>query len=274
MKKIKRFIKRIYLIVFDVIIFNLRGFIRILKNDCNVDILRSLENKHLNERCFIVATGPSLRIEDVEKLSNEFTFSVNSIFLIGDKTKWRSTYYLCLDEQHMKKMLDNYGDKIDSVSKDYKFFNANSKKEIEEYRNKGNKLENYAYLNISRVNELRYVNSKKPFFFFRKNPLCGIYNSGTVTNSAIIMAMWMGFKEIYLLGTDCNYSGKIRHVEKDWNEDNMSITEKELIELRMKNGFAEISREAKKMGVKIYNATRGGMLEDFERIDFDTIKFK
>ena len=55
--------------------------------------LKSLKDQHKGERCFIVATGPSLRIEDLNLLRNEFTFSMNSIFLLFDETDWRPTYY-------------------------------------------------------------------------------------------------------------------------------------------------------------------------------------
>ena len=40
--------------------------------------LRQFKNKHIGQRCFIVATGPSLTIEDVSKLKNEICWSMNS----------------------------------------------------------------------------------------------------------------------------------------------------------------------------------------------------
>ena len=41
--------------------------------------IRKIENLHKGKRCFTVATGPSLRIEDVEKLNGEITFGMNSL---------------------------------------------------------------------------------------------------------------------------------------------------------------------------------------------------
>ena len=270
---IKRSLKKVYLFITEYIFYNIFGAIRVLSSEknSNYKMLKDLRNRHFGERCFIVATGPSLRIEDVEKLENEITFSLNSIFMIFDKTKWRSTYYLCMDELHLENVLRQYGDEFDKVCKEYKFFNSNSQKTIASSKNMITKA---LFLPVSRVNRLDYVpGMRRDRFYYRKDPVMGIYNSGTITNSAIILAMYMGFKTIYLLGTDCNYKTKVRHIGKDWNDDVWTESQIDLIELRMRNGFREIADIAEKEGVKIYNATRGGMLEDFERVDFDTIDF-
>ena len=57
--------------------------------------LRRFKNSHLGERCFIVGNGPSLKIEDLEKLyvNGEITFAFNMIYKIFDQTLWRPTYY-------------------------------------------------------------------------------------------------------------------------------------------------------------------------------------
>lgn len=274
MKKLKRFIKKIYLFVFEFIFFNIRGVCRRIISifDSNYKTLSHLKGIHEGERCFIVATGPSLRIEDLDKLKEEYSFSVNSIFLATQETDWRSTYYVCLDERHFDNMLKKYPNQINEICKENKFFNITTRKSN---INSLKKIEKKLFIPISRINQLNYTGKRNPDkFFFRTNPVQGIYNSGTVTNSAIILAMYMGFNKIYLLGTDCNYSDKIKHVGEDWNDKTMSINEQELIELRMKNGFEEISKMAKKYNVEIYNATRGGMLESFPRINFDDIVFE
>lgn len=37
------------------------------------------------------------------------------------------------------------------------------------------------------------------------------------------------------------------------------------------NAYQKIKKYADKKGIKIYNATRGGYLEIFERVNFDTL---
>ena len=159
--------------------------------------ISQLKDKYLGKRCFIVATGPSLTVEDVEKLDDEITFGLNSIFMMYDQSSWRSTYYVCLDENHTIKMIDNYSEKLNDACRQIKFFNKNSKKRIQSLE-----IENAVYLPISSVNDLLKEDEK---FYFRQELDKGVYNGGTVTVMAIIIAMYMGFKDIYLLGVDCNY---------------------------------------------------------------------
>ena len=59
--------------------------------------LENLHNLHLNQTAFIVATGPSLTINDLNKLKNEITFSCNKIYLAFNNTEWRPSYYSVID---------------------------------------------------------------------------------------------------------------------------------------------------------------------------------
>ena len=57
------------------------------------------KNIHNGERCFIVATGPSLTIEDINTLNknHEYCFGINSCIKFFDKTEWRPEYYCITD---------------------------------------------------------------------------------------------------------------------------------------------------------------------------------
>ena len=70
--------------------------------------LRRYKNKQISElcnkfkevsRCFIVATGPSLKIEDLSTLAKnkEFCFSMNRTYLAFEKTTWRPDVYVVAD---------------------------------------------------------------------------------------------------------------------------------------------------------------------------------
>ena len=78
----------------------------------------------------------------------------------------------------------------------------------------------------------------------------------------------MGFKEIYLLGADCSYSdGKKNHFidYMKYNSDQFSDGS------QMFEAYKVAKKYADKNNIKIYNATRGGKLEIFERVDFDQL---
>ena len=96
----------------------------------------------------------------------------------------------------------------------------------------------------------------------------------TVTYSAIQLAAYMGFKAIYLIGCDCNYSAD-NTVKKESYPDPRMFDEKATgMPPNISYQFMayEVGRqECEKKGITIYNATRGGMLEVFERVSLDEV---
>ena len=91
---------------------------------------------------------------------------------------------------------------------------------------------------------------------------------------AIQLAVYMGYSEIYLIGADFSYLGspeeKGNHVYDNYTTEKRKFSGKSYIDASMK--ALRLSREyADAHGIKIYNATRGGKLEIFERMDVDII---
>ena len=91
-------------------------------------------------------------------------------------------------------------------------------------------------------------------------------------------AVYMGFSEIYLLGVDHQYSiemnpdgtmkkteGVQDHFANDDICTNVPQTYKSTLSYYAARKYADLH------GVKIYNATRGGKLNAFERVDFDKL---
>lgn len=54
--------------------------------------LASLKGIHHGERCFIIATGPSLTMEDLKKLKSEYTIGVNSLVKVIDEMGYIPTF--------------------------------------------------------------------------------------------------------------------------------------------------------------------------------------
>ena len=82
----------------------------------------------------------------------------------------------------------------------------------------------------------------------------------------------MGFKEIYLLGVDHSYSTEmdkngslIRKPDiKDHFSENDKVTNIPQL-YKSTLAYEMAKKSAEKLGIKIYNVTRGGALEIFER---------
>lgn len=222
---------------------------------------------HKGKRCFIVATGPSLRMEDLTKIQNEITFSMNSIINLYDRTDYRPTYYIIQDGNVERR----FHDKLIGLKHEASFMgigdvscfkNVITRRQAEKYKGR---FEFYN-LNVAyHMFDMCYSEDNHIFTKFSSDCAEGIYDGCTVTYSAIQLACYMGFKEIYLLGCDTNHAG---HVDDKANQEKKAANDTwhALIHAY------EVAKEyADAHGVKIYNATRGGMLEVFPRVDFDTL---
>lgn len=228
-------------------------------------ILLSLKDKYKGKRCFILGNGPSLTKEDVNKLKNEITFASNRIYKMFEYTDWRPTFYAMIDEGvgQDEGVIENTS-KISAT----KFFRMEGWYVY--HKIKGDSC--YIHSWYSR----KYLDNPNFSFDLTK----GAYTIATVTFFIIQIAVWMGFSEIYLLGCDNSY-----RIER--NKDGQIVTDS-----TKKSYFGNQEREsAKSVGspwecnvafecaekfskthdFKIYNATRGGMLEVFERKNLDEI---
>ena len=230
-------------------------------------ILKKLRNIHEGKRCFIIGNGPSLTSDDLDTLKahKEITFAFNRIYHIFDSTSWRPTYYISQDE----KMLAGCQEEVGEIEAEMKFIPA----ELEWYS--GIKIKGRTLFHLENCDF-----SKKPLF--SEDIAKRIYNSRTVVYTAIQIAVYMGFKEIYLIGVDhhfhtsMNSKGEIivdqsakDYFSDKYNEDkeNLYIPNTDLSTL----SFIAAKEYVDSHNVKIYNATRGGKLEVFSRVIFDEL---
>lgn len=227
--------------------------------------IEAYKNIHLGERCFIICTGPSLRIEDVEALENEFTIGVNSIFCAYKFTNWRPTYYALVDRYIAQKYQGTYELDFSSFAKQGVFINSYVKH---------NEATNIHECYIDCRNHRR-KNLLKNRIYIDNDLSIHIYDCFTVTNMAINVAIYMGFKEIYLIGADCNFEGaKMHFVDNEFDPKYAQRGRLKTEVNRSLNGYKAMKEFAEQRGVNIYNATRGGELELFERVDLDSLQLK
>lgn len=234
--------------------------------DSNTAALRAYQNSHLGERCVLVANGPSLLPEDLDKIKHEWTFGCNKIYHIFPRTSWRPDFYCLLDERYVERSQDEIFSNIQAPI----FTNDVIYRAIRAENKKGRK--------ILYSKQIRYETFKA-----WPNLLEYTYatNQGTVLSFVMALAIYMGFQEIYVLGADNtataagnHFAGhaedkgleeiqKARLKENGWNETHW----RDQMELEME-AFA---RYAKNHGISISNVTRGGRLEAFERKNFDEV---
>ena len=236
--------------------YNLKYFQRLKE-------LEMFKNQYKGKRCFVIGTGPSLKAEDLDALSDEYTFASNSIFRYFEKTNWRPDFYSVCDKTYYLANKEN----IDAVTvKKQKFFPLDFAMKF------GFNSNDYYYLRT-------YYSSEHPVF--QPNPKRAFQEGGTVTYHLLQLAVMMGFSEIYLLGIDFNYSlhkdnkGNIIRDDnvKDYafNDKAANYTIPNLEASYLSYCSAEEYCKKHNYEMRIYNATRGGKLEVFQRVNFDDI---
>ncbi len=221
--------------------------------------LKELRNKYEGKRCFIIATGPSLTVDDVLLLKNEYTIGMNNVCLLYDKIPWRANMLGVQDKWVYEKIYPVLKESPDNV-----FVSSEIGREYSNSRIFNEFPLNFYYHQY----DFRYserLNSK-----FSDNAFRIVYDSYSITFSLMQIAVYMGFEEIYLLGCDCNQAvGKVNHFMENGHEESAD----KLATSADRNifGHIEIKKFCDARGVKVFNATRGGALEVYPRVKLEEV---
>jgi len=234
--------------------------------------LKAYRNKYAGQRCFLIGNGPSLQVSDLELLKNEITFGCNFIHKIYFQTDWRPTFHCLSDSGTVRSggwdIVSNLSeDKTTMIIRDFTF----------------NKMP------IKPKNVLIAPSVSMDDYYVSKDFLAYHYVShATVMAMMVEAAMYMGFSKIYLLGVDATTSSdkggnftanyftpeqrklldKIKNraiKDYDVNKRRAEIAERQQMVYQL------LRQSAEQRGINIYNATRGGALEVFERVNLDDV---
>lgn len=244
------------------ILFPIQGFFRVHGfRDGNDKKLKALKDKHKGERVFIIATGPSLTLEDVNMLKGEHTIGVNTIFRLYDKIDWLPEYYMFLDKDGFDKLGREGSLDLENFATTNCFVNSLCKK----YGQSSKSI----FLHMNWLDH--WWNNKSRKFKYNPNLVYGIYDFYSVSHSAMIMAIYLGFKDIYFIGVDNNYLGSKTHFEKSSSDYDFDYESALRTQQAMDAGYDAVAKISKKMGVSIYNATRGGQVKAFPRVKLEDV---
>lgn len=235
-----------------------------IKNKIQLSKIKRYKNIHYGEKCFVIGNGPSLKMEDLQKIQKAGfkTFACNRIYLAFKNTSWRPDYFCMSDQKLLKDMKNEY---IDIPLNKQFYPNSKSPKCL-----KGNLYNTFFYDDWATIGR------------FSKDASEGIIESGSVTIEMIQLAYYMGFFEIYLVGVDFSYAvtekmnnstyvyqGENNYFIKDYLKKG-EIADVPNIEPQLR-GYEAARKEIEAAGRIIKNATRGGKLEVFERVDLDEL---
>lgn len=219
--------------------------------------IKSLKNLHRNKRCFVIGNGPSLSVKDLDLIKDEITFSCNMIFDLLDKTSWKPYYYFCHDPGYVNKF-DEKIKRLPAKQKIVGYYYGTARKVYYTYRNK---IADHIYY-INKIND-RYDNIQFSFDISKQVEACG-----SVSYAMLQFAVYMGFKEIYLIGFDHNLNSKteVTHFEGySGNKVNFANMD------NLTRGFVKTREACDHLNIKIANCTRGGKLEVFKREELEEV---
>lgn len=235
--------------------------------------LESLRNKHKGERCFVVGNGPSLNKCDLSLLQNEYSFAVNGIFYKTEEMGYKPNFYM-VEDNHV--VADNLA-AINKYQCDYKFFPAN-------YRNLIRADDSTIFIPA----DLGFYREHHPSYCiprFTKNLPMEIFAGQSVTIMQLQLAYHLGFSQVYLIGMDFSYDlpkstvvdgvnytsqeDDVNHFHPDYFGKGKKWHDPKLDRVMM--CYEKCKTEFEADGRKIYNATVGGKLELFDRVDYTSL---
>lgn len=265
----------------DIAVVDLYDISRFIKEYHHPE-LQKYKNIHSGKRCFLVGTGPSLEIEDLDTLhkNHEICFSGNGIFQVYDRTKWRPDYFVTVDPSVFSVVKDNW----EVINADSMIF----------FRDEYNYSKEFKRDDFPEVNYVHMVpamgNYNHPPFSLDITE--SVIDASTLIFSAAQIAMYMGFVEIYLLGVDNSVGMSVKDhfdneyleekhsgifIKSDINRKRVSIKDRNYtyscidFHNQLERVFESADYNIKQNGKRIINATRGGMLEALPRKSFDEV---
>lgn len=253
---------------------------------------KGFQNIHAGKRCFIIGNGPSLSQLDLSKIRKEYKFTVNTIMynallyqtISSDYHVIIDPAYFCLNPEikedkatiELLKTI-NYKNKKPLCLTNYDACGAIHKYGLHEHLD-------FLYLYQHKI----LTPSFTGIIDLSKN----MPTAQNVVQTAIYAAIYMGFRKIYLIGCDMSYifitletkeNGE-RVISKNFHAYEYNSNEMKMIRKLVKdneyrlqdyaktfNIFKRIRKYALKKGITIKNATPGGFLDVFERVNYDTL---
>lgn len=200
-------------------------------------------NREIKKRCFIIGNGSSITSQNLELLKDEIVLAVSGFYLHEKIHTINPKYYVLppvfeahkqySDELNYYRWLDDMDKTLDNTT--IMFCCQTDKIYIEKYK-------------LFEKKEIVYVN----YFPYKENNILSdidIYNMPSiwsVSESAIQIALYLGFKEIFILGFDHDwFNGALVHFNDKYLKHFNKKLQKELVSIHGVDSEFQMIRHAK-----------------------------
>jgi hypothetical protein len=223
----------------------------------SIHALARLENAYAGRRGFIIGNGPSLKNTDLTKLKDECTIGMNRIYLLFPELGFPTTFYLSVNDL----VVEQCAADIQALQMP-RFVSWRS-------RNVLHPEPNLYFLHTT------YTGPK-----FARNIAGRLWEGATVTYVALQLAYFLGFDPVVLIGVDHSFTtqGKPNTTVTSRGDDPNHFSPAyfgkgfrwQLPDLDTSEKAYCMAREAyKKDGRQVLDATVGGKLAVFKKIDYE-----
>jgi len=214
------------------------------------------KNVYKDKRCFIIGTGPSVGMMDLSHLRSELTIGVNQAYYCT-LPKWCfiPRYFCCSDIYAYRECMDAYAN-MDV----WTVFIYDYLKDIVSEHPKD------ICHDVPRLGGAIWEGAP----FIPDLDLGTNLGKTVIIDLAIPVAMYMGCNPIYLIGVDCEPTGHAyppdKHAQPYKRGEHSPCDFKS-----QKKSYEVVRNYADLNDIKVYNATVGGQLEAFERVNYADI---
>ena len=242
--------------------------------------LDPLKDRFAGRRCFVVGNGPSLKDTPLDKLIGEDSFAMNRIAMVFDKTKWRPTFYSMVTVGvHDPNWASSAKEVVDMGIISFVWW------PLLGYLCDPYKIPTNIFI-VECSHAITDTDIVPPDNWWSWDIGEKISKHGTSMLAALQIAVFMGFNPIYLVGADNYWEPFDYEEDKDPNHfddkywQKLKLGKKEIIvDEAMAHRYThqcttahELAyRATKPRGINIYNATVGGRLEVYPRVNLDDI---
>jgi len=225
--------------------------------------LSALKDIHKGKRAFVIGNGPSLKQTDLSKLRNEITFCMNRFYLAFPELGFIATYLCITNDLVVEQFLED----INKLTLP-KFIAWRSHRHFKQD------------MPLQTIPTFVYTTYTGPRF---TGDVRGrIWEGATVTNLALQLAFHMGIEKSILIGVDHNFTDKgiaNKTIVSEGDDKNHFLpnyfgkgVKWQLPDLDTSEIGYAFAREAyQKAGREIVDATVGGKLTIFPKVDYNSL---
>ncbi len=163
--------------------------------------LKQYRNIYRDETAFLIGNGPSVRIEDLERLKGRITFCCNKFYMSYAYHSFRPTYTVSADD----KMIEDFGDEIVKNSSGIVWFCS-------------------TFPVVQKEKDFYWVFMQSEKMRMEEGALpAGVYHTGATLLAALQIGYYMGIRQFVLYGVDHNFKYESKDLKSSTTEGNHFI---------------------------------------------------